>query len=76
MPERREQIMRRLAALRPKIERHESNLDVLYREREALFLEGRTLDPPMIQREMGEASGVTESAVIRTIKRSEARAIK
>lgn len=74
MADRRAAIMKRLRELRPQIEKLEARSEVLYRERLALFVEGRTLEPPMIQREMGEAAGVTESAVIRTIKRSEGRA--
>lgn len=65
--------MKRLRELRPQIEKLEARSDALYAERLALFVEGRAQDPPLIQREMGDAAGVTESAVIRTIKRAEAR---
>lgn len=66
-------ILRRLRALRPQIEGGEAKLNVLYAERAALFREGRDQDPPMIQRVMGEASGVSEAAVIHTVKRAERR---
>lgn len=67
-------ILKRLKALRPQIEGGEAKLNELYAERAALFIEGRAQDPPMIQRVMGEASGVSEAAVIHVVKRTERRA--
>jgi hypothetical protein len=69
-------ILKRLRALRPQIEGGERKLEALYAERLSVFQDGRALDPPMVQRVMGEASGVSEAAVIHVLKRQERNAAK
>lgn len=71
---KRARILHRLERLRPLINACDEKGRSLYAEREALFLEGRAMVPPMIQREMAEASGVTEGAVIHVVQRWHRRA--
>lgn len=46
----------------------------LYAARLDLFLRGRALDPPITQRELGEACGVGELAVGAQLRKAAARA--
>lgn len=68
-------ILARLRKLRGQIDAGEAKVRGLYAERESLFLEGRALVPPLVQREMGDASGVTEAAVIHVVKRANDRVV-
>lgn len=74
MADRRKQILARLKSLRRLIDASESRTRALYDEREALFVEGRDMDPPMVQRVMAESSGITEAAVIHVVGRFNRRA--
>lgn len=47
--------------------------DGLYARRLELFAEGRAMVPPILQRELAAAAGVTETAVTKELKRAAER---
>lgn len=59
--------LRRLAADLTMLEAARTRM---YARRTALWLEGRSLDRPITQRELAAASGITEPAVIQALKKA------
>lgn len=59
----REEVLKDIKAISRKL--HEAKL--LFRKRVDLYVEGRSLTPPITQREMAEASGLTEIAVTKAL---------
>lgn len=64
-------LLRRMAA---RIAEQETVLADLYSERTQVFCALRDLDPPVTQRVIAEAAGVSDVAVIAAIRKAKARA--
>ncbi len=62
-------ILDELAELAEAIEGVTEELDSLYERRNTLWAEGRTCDPPLLQRELALPSRVTEGAVTQVLRR-------
>lgn len=67
----RDALLAELAEVGEMIRTTETALTGLYSRRLALFRVARRLDPPVTQRVLGDAAGITEVAVIAAIKKAE-----
>lgn len=63
-------ILRELADLQRELAKHNARTEALYGRRLALFTEGQALDPPLLQREMAKAHGVSEVAVTAALRKT------
>lgn len=63
-----------LGPIGEQIAAHEKALTELYPQRLALFQEGRAMDPPIVNRVMGEAAGCEENAVLAALRRADKKA--
>lgn len=63
--DRRQQIIRELRKIRGDVER----LKQRFADRDALYIEARTLDPPLTHAELAEASGTGTEAVQQVFRR-------
>lgn len=65
-----------IRAVREEIEFHSSGLSMAYDRRIELWQEGRAMDPPVRQADLGEAAGVKEAAVINALRARREKAEK
>lgn len=66
----RDEIVAELEAIRDRL----AEVPNLYDRRLHLFQQARQLNPPILQRELAAAAGVTETAVTKELRRAEAKA--
>lgn len=69
-----DQVLEDLRAVGARIADAEAVLADAYPERLALFQEGKQLDPPIVNRVLGEAAGCQENAVIAALRKAKAKA--
>lgn len=70
MPRSPERILRELGHVAGQLGDVEARRADLYAKRLALFQEARALDPPVTNRVLAEATGVTEEAVIQVLRKA------
>lgn len=63
-------ILRELADLKRELAKHNRRTEAMYDRRRVLFTEGQALDPPLLQREMAKAHGVSEVAVTAALRKT------
>lgn len=65
-----ERILRELGHVSNQLGEVEARRSELYAKRLALYQEARQLDPPVTNRVLAEATGVTEEAVIQVLRKA------
>lgn len=68
----RNDLLHNLEMIASQIETVQAKLDRLYAMRQALFVDGRAMGPPLSHRLMAAAAGVTPAAVTQQLKKAAA----
>lgn len=69
-PRSRAQVLADIRRVTARIKKAEAARDDGYDRRACLFLEGRSLEPRVTQRELAEAAAVSETVVIKVLQRA------